>query len=525
MKKTGPAKATTSARAKGVRRRVRSAPPNPAPEQADVALELPLGAGTAASTAVAPDGAEPGPARPARARMAVAVEAHGIGPHARRYEADDPTQFSYELRYPRDGDEARWRVTADNDTAVVLDSAGAAAGSALSSGKTVITSALDQVHKLPGPLAHDLLVVVGEDANARTRRRLWNVRDTAERTFEWSMTELLGRIGKSDGGKYYHALRETLLRMARLRIEASGGAGREGKRWTKRTVVFGLIDRLEIVEEPGESRVRLTISEDLAQKLAEDFRVLPTDTYWGIQNGPARRLYQVLDLARYAYDARGASQLRMPVHYLRDRIPIDQQKTAHIVRKLDVMHEELVRVGYLAALPTYADTLGDELRRFPAYPGKRAKLVTAVYEIASPAAGAALPPAAAGAGKGTDEVGPPVIALGLLQPATTLAPEKVALLESLGVTPPTRSDLHERVIEVQQLCRDRGNVGLYTALCKALPEEVFRRVVATVRADRPEVPRAAFVRMAKDELRRHGIEIPAPAKDQRLLAELLYNPG
>ncbi|MEJ7813044.1 MAG: hypothetical protein WKG32_21700 [Gemmatimonadaceae bacterium] len=76
----------------------------------------------------------------------------------------------------------------------------------------------------PGrPLAQDLLVVVGEDANARTRGRRWNIRDNAERTFEWSMTELLQRIGKGDSGKDYASLRETPLRMARLRIEASGG--------------------------------------------------------------------------------------------------------------------------------------------------------------------------------------------------------------------------------------------------------------------------------------------------------------
>lgn len=456
--------------------------------------------------------------------MAVAVEAHGIGPHARRHDPDDPAQFAHEVRYPRDGEEARWRVTADNETAVVLDGVGGLASRGLTADDIALSSALDHVHKLPGPLAHDLLVVVGEDANARTRKRLWNVRDTEERTFEWSMSDLLSRIGKTDGGKYYLALRETLVRMARLRIEASGGAGRDGKRWTKRTVIFGLIDRLEILEEPGETRVRLTISEDLAQKLAEDFRVLPTDTYWGIQNGPTRRLYQVIDLARYAHDHRGVGQLRIPVHYLRDRVPIDQQKTAHIVRKLDVMHEELVRVGYLATVPTYADTLGDELRRFPTYPGKRAKLLSAVYEIAPEASGTAAVTTSAMPGSPVAAQSPPRLGSGL--PAVSvMAPEKAALLASLGVVPPEHSDLHERVLEVQRLCRDPGNVGLYTALCKALPEEAYRRVVATVRADRPEVPRAAFVRTAKDELRRYGVDVPSAAADPRTLASLLDNPA
>ena len=68
---------------------------------------------------------------------------------------------------------------------------------------------------------------------------------------------------------------------------------------------------------------------------------------------------------------------------------------------------------------------------------------------------------------------------------------------------------------------DRENTGLYTALCKALPEEAFRRVVATVRADRPANKRAAFVRLAKDELARNNLPVPAAAKDNRALAKLL----
>lgn len=502
----------TAGRAKGARRRVRTAPVA-RPDTLDL---LPPD-GTAAIVQDAGKESD-GETRRTRARMAVAVEAHGIGRHARRFDPDDEAQFAFELRYPRgDGGEAHWRVTADNNTAIVLD-----AGTAEVLGPDSGVSALQHVHKLPGPLAQDLLVVVGEDVNQRTRRRSWNARDIADRTFEWSMTELLTRMGKGDHGTAYQSLRETLLRMARLRIQAAGGAGREGKRWTKRTVVFGLIDRLEILEEPGETRVQLTISHDLAQTLTEDFRLLPTDTYWDIRNGPARRLYQVLDLARYAHDHRGTTQLRVPVHYLRDRVPVDEQKTTHLVRKLDAMHEELVRVRYLAAMPTYAEATGDDLRRFPTYPGKRAKMLSAVYEIVpAPAGQAALPaPAGKGGATGGDAGG---VRGG--ESAGGMAVEKAALLASLGVVRPERSELHDRVLEVQQLCGDRGNVGLYTALCKALPDEVYRRVVATVRADRPEVPRAAFVRLAKDELQRYGIEIPASAKDRRTLAEFLKNPS
>ena len=503
----------TAGRAKGARRRVRAAP-IATPDTLDL---LPPD-GVVATVQDRGDGSE-GDSRRTRARMAVAVEAHGIGRHARRFDADDESQFAFELRYPRDGGEAHWRVTADNNTAVVL---GSGTAEVLEDAGSNVT-ALQHVHKLPGPLAHDLLVVVGEDVNQRTRRRSWNARDIADRTFEWSMTELLTRMGKGDHGTAYQSLRETLLRMARLRIQAAGGAGREGKRWTKRTVVFGLIDRLEILEEPGETRVQLTISHDLAQTLTEDFRLLPTDTYWDIRNGPARRLYQVLDHARYAHDHRGTTQLRLPVHYLRDRIPVDEQKTTHLVRKLDAMHEELVRVRYLASTPTYVEATGDDLRRFPTYPGKRAKLLSAVYDIVPAPAGQGV--LATSTANGGANLGEPSRVLGGSGPSTGgMAAEKAALLASLGVVRPERSELHDRVLEVQQLCSDRGNVGLYTALCKALPEEVYRRVVATVRADRPEVPRAAFVRIAKNELQRYGIEIPAVAKDRRVLGELLKNP-
>jgi hypothetical protein len=52
------------------------------------------------------------------------------------------------------------------------------------------------------------------------------------------------------------------------------------------------------------------------------------------------------------------------------------------------MHEELVSVGTSAAVPTYADTLG-RTARFPSI-GKRAKLLSAVYDIAPEASSVAM---------------------------------------------------------------------------------------------------------------------------------------
>lgn len=433
-----------------------------------------------------------------RARMPLQVEPHGLVSQARRFGPDDPGQFAFELTYPLNGQAAGWRVTADNDAVVLLG---------------VTEDGNLQRYPLPGPLTHDLFVVIGEDANARTRGRNWNYHDDRARTFEWSLRELMGRVRQSGGGETRRILVETLTRLARLRITASGGAGRSGGRRTRTTITTGLFDRLEVTEEPGDTRVALTLSRDLAQQISEDFRLLETDRYWTIDGNSARRLYRLLDWASYSHDTKGTGTLRVPVHFLRDRIPIDRQKTAQIVQRLDTIHEELVRVGFLLAMPTYEESLAEDVRRFPTYPGKRAKLVTAVYRIA---------PAPVQVGKG-DAAGQ-----GRGESAGSMDPEKRALLASLGITPTApsgRSELHDRVLEVQQLCGDRGNVGLYTALCKVLPEDAYVLILSTIRADRPEVPRAAFVRLAKEQLARYNLPIPGEARNPRLLSELLTNPS
>ena len=152
----------------------------------------------------------------------------------------------------------------------------------------------------------------------------------------------------------------------------------------QREVVTGLFDRLEIVDgedAPGGARIHFTLSVDYARQLAESYRLLETGTYWLIDGDPARRLYRILDMACYAHNHRGEQTLRIPVAYLRDRIPIDASKTAHITRALDRYHEELVRVGFLAEMPLYEPAGVDDFRRFPSYPGHRAKLTSAVYRV------------------------------------------------------------------------------------------------------------------------------------------------
>lgn len=470
----------------------------PAAETADVGTaEEPQAGAAAAGPASARANAGRAGGRAQVARMPLQIEPHGLVSQARRFDPNDEAQFAFALSYPLNGEVASWRVTADNDEVVIVSP----------SGDGRLTR-----YPLPGPLTHDLFVVIGEDANARTRGRVWNVDSDQARTFEWTLHELMRRVGQTDGGANRRALVETLTRLARLRISASGGAARVGKKRSRTTIVTGLFDRLVIDEQLGATRIVLTLSRDLAHQIGGDFRLLESRLYWQIENGPARRLYRLLDWACYTHqDTRGTGQLRVPVHFLRDRIPIDQPKTAQIVRRLDGMHEELVRVGFLSGMPSYDETTGDDLRRFPTYPGTRARLVSAVYQLAkSPALDAGAEVGATSRDVRSTETGR---AGGAERGGAGrgMSDEQRALLASFGVTPPGesgRSDLHDRLLEVQALCGDTGNVGLYTVYCKALPEDAYRLVVATVRADRPANRRATFVRLAKDQLRLHRLPVP-----------------
>lgn len=305
-----------------------------------------------------------GDTKPRRhARMSLSVEPHPLTRQHYRVNQDSAAQRELTLTYSLDGQHAEVRVTADRHE---------------------VTTSGPLSDLLPSPQANDLLVVLGEEVNGRVRGRQWNVDSAVERTFSYGIPELLGRMGRPRGGKSYEALLETARRLARLRIGAKGGAWREGGKRVQREVVTGLFDRLEIVDgedAPGGARIHFTLSVDYARQLAESYRLLETGTYWLIDGDPARRLYRILDMACYAHNHRGEQTIRIPVAYLRDRIPIEASKTAHITRALDRYHEELVRVGFLAELPAYEPAAADDFRRFPSYPGHRAKLTSAVYRV------------------------------------------------------------------------------------------------------------------------------------------------
>jgi hypothetical protein len=354
------------------------------------ALELGLAVAATGAARVDDPGGEPAgegegdAAAPRRhARMSLSVEPHPLTRQHYRVNQDSAAQRELTLTYSLDGQHAEVRVTADRQ-------------------EVVASGPLSDL--LPSPQANDLLVVLGEEVNGRVRGRRWNFDSAVERTFSYGIPELLGRMGRPRGGKSYEALLETARRLARLRVGAKGGAWREGGKRVQREVVTGLFDRLEIVDgedAPGGARIHFTLSVDYARQLAESYRLLETGTYWLIDGDPARRLYRILDMACYAHNHRGEQTIRIPVAYLRDRIPIDASKTAHITRALDRYHEELVRVGFLAEMPTYEPAAAEDFRRFPSYPGHRAKLTSAVYRVGrdagAPAADRKLAPPARGA--------------------------------------------------------------------------------------------------------------------------------
>lgn len=393
--------------------------------------------------------------------MVVGIEDHTVAVQSRRALPGKP-QRELELTYQIDGRMAAFRVETSYNLGAVA-------------------SADDPSRLLPGPLANDILVALGEEVNRLTKGRRWDVDSDQERTISLSAAELLGRMGRGDGQGSYDALRETGRRLRSLNIVASNGAwrGRSGRVYEE--VTFGLIDRfrwVERVDSPGGARVEFTLSKPFAAALSADYRLLETGTYWQIEGDVPRRLYRLLDAGWHAMSRRKAEHpemLRIPVHYLRDRVPITESKTAHIRRVLDRAHHALVAAGYLVDLPAYEATTPEDLKYFPTHPGRTAKLLSAVYcirqaaRIGTPAKGAALTP-----------VAPP-----------------------LG--------LSARMEHIADKLRDAyAHPGLYKIGAEAIPDDdTFFRLVSTARQEHGNLPQVAkFVAEVRAELERRGMPIP-----------------
>lgn len=356
--------------------------------------------------------------------------------------------------------------------------------------------------QLPGPMANDVLVAIGRATRmAPEGTTLEQLKNIDSRTVSLSVTELLELMGVRKSGHAYETLLETCHRLGRVAVTTQNAWKVDGE-WVRETLTFPLFEKVRTIsrgESPGGTRVEFRISYELARAQFEHGRLLETKTYRQLHGDTARRLFRLLEVERHAEDSRGVSELRIPLSYLRDRLPLVASKQVYIRRSLNTAHAELEAVGYLAPLPEderYVPAEPEDYRRFMSYPGARSKPIAAYYRIL----------------RDPVERAPKIS-----------AEEKARLLAAVGVVTAGsgESDLAGRVREVQSVVEDRENVGLYTALCKALPEEAYRRVVATIRADRPTNKRAAFVRLAKDELARHNLPVPQAAKDNRTLAKLL----
>ncbi len=481
-----------------------------------------------------------------KARMVIALEDHPVTRQNRRASeagarGDAELGLSYTLENRA---EARFVVTADHPGRVVgvPDSA---------------------VARLPSPLANDILVALGEVVNQRTRGQRWDVDSDDARTVSWGVAELLEHVGRGRGVKSYAAMIETARRLAKVRITATGGAWRRGgKRGRVHSeVIFGLIDRLEIVgraDAPAGARLQFTISKEFARRLAEDFRLMETAGYWALQGDMARRLYRLLDSARHLVAAKQPAAgrrppvLRVPVAYLRDRLPIDESKTVQVQRKLAHYHRELREVGFLAGEPTYEPCTPDDLRHFPTHPGRGAKLLSACYQFApalardaqvasvevpaepSPTLSSALPRTALDArspglvprlqerGQGPEPM------QGLVQrslfappPAAPEAPRRPPKVIRLG--PPT-PDLADRLAELALVLPDSvRHVGLCKLAAEALADEdAWRRCVALARQEAGDLPPVAkLVVEVRAELARRGLPVSPRLCDRETQRSLL----
>ena len=441
-----------------------------------------------------------------KARMVIALEDHPVTRQNRRANAD-PTSggpaelgLSYTLE---NRTEARFIVTADHPGRVVGVPDTAAA-------------------RLPSPLANDILVALGEVVNQRTRGQRWDVDSDDARTVSWGVAELLEHMGRGRGVKSYAAMLETARRLAKVRITATGGAWRRGgKRGRLHSeVIFGLIDRLEIVgraDAPAGARLKFTISKEFARRLAEDFRLMETTGYWALQGDMARRLYRLLDSARHMVAAKRptlaerASVLRVPVAYLRDRLPIDESKTAQVVRKLDGYHKELLDTGFLQAEPTYEPCTPDDLRHFPTHPGRGAKLISACYQFA---------PALA-----------PEAQVAQVPPPATAAPVQGSLFASSTARPPASKriapiepDLADRMAELALvLPGSMRHIGLCKLAAEALADDdAWRRCVALARQEADGIsPVAKLIVEVRAELSRRGLPVPPRLYDRETQRTLL----
>jgi hypothetical protein len=281
---------------------------------------------------------------------------------------DSAAQRELTLTYSLDGQHAEVRVTADRH-------------------EVVTSGPLSDL--LPSPQANDLLVVLGEEVNGRVRGRRWNFDSAVERTFSYGIPELLGRMGRPRG-------REVVRGAARDRAPAREAArGREGGRWreggkrVQREVVTGLFDRLEIVD--GETRRR---------------RAHPLHPLGGLRAAARRELPAARDRAptgsstatprggctasstwRATRTTTGASRRsasRWRISATASRSTRARRRTSR-ARSTGITRSSFAW-GSWSRCPSTSRRPADDFRRFPSYPGHRAKLTSAVYRIGRAAA-------------------------------------------------------------------------------------------------------------------------------------------
>lgn len=405
--------------------------------------------------------------------MVLSLEDHPVTPQSRRASKN---AGQLEVSYFLDGREARFEVAVGHETAIVGSDAGA--------------------DILPSPLANDLLVVLGEIMNQRARRSS-DFESFEFRTVRFPIRALLNHVGRDDSPSQYEALIDAGRKLAKLRISARGGAWRSKKGRIAPEVVFGLIDRFEVLtreKSPQGAQLEFIISRDWAQRLMDEYRLLDSDLYWRIGNDMARRLYRLIDSAyHYAKKRRALTEpvVRLPVHYLRDRIPIAESKSAKLVRSLHNVHAHLVDAEYLDSMPTFEDATPDDYELFPSNPGHSARRMVAIYR--------------------------------LRQPALEVRKQETAQLP--GPTRPSPSlSLADRMAVLEEHLSDfREHVPLCKIAAEApIDDDTFFRLASTARQECGQLPPVAFfVMTVRRTLRERGVDADPRLYNKERQQELL----
>lgn len=231
---------------------------------------------------------------------------------------------------------------------------------------------------LPGPLGADLYMGLCTLLNARMGGNGRTVPE--DRAVETTYAELFDLLRMARGGdqdvRVQEALEDWHAVNIRWDVPETRRRGREPLALTR---VIDNVHFLSDVADGPRTRIRVLFNVDVLASIADDrrSRYLVLDEYLRYTRPTSKRLFRFLDLLRY----RGRRSADAPLETvsitaaeLRNSLPLDTDKTTHLLRNLVGVHEELAQSGFLRDLPAVERQ------------GRGAALTRLVYRITPPPA-------------------------------------------------------------------------------------------------------------------------------------------